>query len=245
MKIGRNGNMSNLVGAGLVPARKGDRVRSDSVLNRLMLAGRHKAGPYILLFLTSFAFASDFQISASLDRNRSRLNEQAVLALTISGSSNNLPQPQLPGLTDFQIYNAGRSQNFTWINGKASASITYNFVLTPLREGHFVIPLSGCSSGRRRHKRHRWHWTWSREMPPLSRRESRGKKARRAPPPLVDRPLSSSPARWIRRRCTSGADHLQFPSLQSRSASEPAELPASRDDRVLDGGPSSAAEFYR
>jgi len=105
-----------------------------------MLAGRHKAGPYILLFLTSFAFASDFQISASLDRNRIALNEQAVLALTISGSSNNLPQPQLPGLTDFQIYNAGRSQNFTWINGKASASITYNFVLTPLREGHFVIP---------------------------------------------------------------------------------------------------------
>jgi len=40
------------VGAGFVPARKGDRVRSDSVLNRLMLAGRHKAGPYIFVFAT-------------------------------------------------------------------------------------------------------------------------------------------------------------------------------------------------
>jgi hypothetical protein len=89
---------------------------------------------------SALLFADDFQISDSLDRNQIALNEQAVLSLTVSGSSNNLPQPQLPGLPDFQIYNAGRSQNFTWINGKASASVTYNFVLTPLKEGRFTIP---------------------------------------------------------------------------------------------------------
>jgi len=92
------------------------------------------------VLVCSSGFAADFQISASLDRNQIALNEQAVLSLTISGSGNDLPQPQLPGLVDFQIYNAGRSQNFTWINGKASSNITYNFVLTPLREGHFTIP---------------------------------------------------------------------------------------------------------
>ena len=85
-------------------------------------------------------YAADFQVSASLDRNQIALTEQAVLSLTISGSGNDLPQPQLPGLADFQIYNAGRSQNFTWVNGKASASVTYNFVLTPAKEGHFTIP---------------------------------------------------------------------------------------------------------
>ena len=92
------------------------------------------------LLVCSSVCAADFQVIASLDRNQIALNEQAVLSLTISGSGNDLPQPQLPGLTDFQIYNAGRSQNYTWINGKASASVTYNFVLTPMREGHFTIP---------------------------------------------------------------------------------------------------------
>src|SRR5260221_14747266 len=80
--------------------------------------------------LSAAAQAADFQVSASLDRNQITLNEQAVLSLTISGSGSNLPQPQLPGMADFQIYNAGRSQNYTWVNGKASASVTYNFVLT-------------------------------------------------------------------------------------------------------------------
>ncbi len=93
-----------------------------------------------LFFSCAFAYAADFQVSVSLDRNQIALNEQAVLSLTISGSGGDLPQPQLPGLSDFQIYNAGRSQNFTWINGKASASVTYNYVLTPLKEGKFMIP---------------------------------------------------------------------------------------------------------
>jgi len=87
-----------------------------------------------------FGWAADFQINAGLDKNQIALNEQAVLSLTISGSGNDLPQPQLPGLTDFQIYSAGRSQNYTWVNGKASASVTYNYVLTPLKEGKFTIP---------------------------------------------------------------------------------------------------------
>jgi len=98
------------------------------------------AGPYALLLLASVAAAADFQVSASLDKSQIALNEQAVLSLTVTGSSSDLPQLQLPPMSDFQVYNAGRSQNFTWINGKASASVTYNFVLTPLKEGHFSIP---------------------------------------------------------------------------------------------------------
>ena len=90
--------------------------------------------------LFTWARAADFQIGASLDRNQIAMNEQAVLSVTVTGSGNDLPQPQLPGMADFQVYNAGRSQSFTWINGKASASVTYNYVLTPMKEGHFTIP---------------------------------------------------------------------------------------------------------
>ncbi len=89
--------------------------------------------PFALLY------AADVQISASLDRQQVALNEQASLSVTISGSGN-LPEPQLPTFQDFQISNAGRSQNFTWVNGQASASVTYNFALLALKEGHFTIP---------------------------------------------------------------------------------------------------------
>lgn len=93
-----------------------------------------------IVLSSQFLFAADFQVSASLDRNQIALNEQAVLSLTVSGNATDLPQPELPGLTNFQISNAGKSQNFSWINGQASASVTYSYVLTPLQEGHFTIP---------------------------------------------------------------------------------------------------------
>ena len=84
--------------------------------------------------------AADFQVSAGLDHQRIALNEQAMLSLTISGAATDLPQPQMPALPDFQVYNAGRAQNYSWVNGQASASVTYNYALTPLHEGHFTIP---------------------------------------------------------------------------------------------------------
>jgi len=92
-----------------------------------------------LLLLGIFVQAADFQVSAALDRQQIALNEQAQLSVTISGSGSAVPKPQLPPLTDFQVYSAGTSQNFSWINGQASASVTYTYVLTPLKEGHFTI----------------------------------------------------------------------------------------------------------
>ncbi|MFA5975274.1 MAG: BatD family protein [Elusimicrobiota bacterium] len=90
--------------------------------------------------LLGTVFAADFQISASLDRNQIALNEQAVLSLTLSGDVSRLPTPPLPNLQDFQVSNAGTSQNFSWVNGKATSSLVYTFVLTPLKEGRFTIP---------------------------------------------------------------------------------------------------------
>src|SRR5438128_497730 len=98
-----------------------------------------------VLFLTLFVcctrvFAADIQMSASLDHQRIAMNEQAVLRVTISGNSSNLPEPQLPGLKEFQISNAGTSQNYSWVNGQTTASVTHTYVLTPQQVGQFTIP---------------------------------------------------------------------------------------------------------
>lgn len=91
--------------------------------------------------------AADFQISASLDRTQIALNEQAVLSVVVSGSGGTMPDPQIPQMPDFQVYNAGRSQNYTWVNGKASASISHSFVLTPSKVGTFTLPPVQVTSG--------------------------------------------------------------------------------------------------
>lgn len=93
-----------------------------------------------VMFVAINALAADVQVSAGFDKQQIALNEQAVLSVTVSGSASSLPEPQLPALPNFQVYNAGRAQNFSWVNGQTSASVTYSFVLTPKQEGHFDIP---------------------------------------------------------------------------------------------------------
>src|SRR6185312_12182291 len=87
------------------------------------------ASALLIFGAVRIAAAADLNVAASLDRQQVALNEQAVLSVTVSGSGSNLPEPQMPSIPDFQIYNAGRAQNFSWINGQASASVTYQYVL--------------------------------------------------------------------------------------------------------------------
>jgi hypothetical protein len=104
-----------------------------------MKTGRRFCSALGLLITASIAHA-DIQIFASLDRTQIAMTDQAILKVTVSGTTQNLPDPQLPGLADFQVSNAGASQNYSWVNGQTTASVTHNFVLSPKQVGHFTIP---------------------------------------------------------------------------------------------------------
>ncbi len=127
--------------------------RLDTVTRRLFPSPRlpaGQAGPPVsasrhwvwvaILFLQSILWGADIQISASLDRQQVAMGEQAVLSVTVSGNVSNLPAPQAPGLSEFQISNAGTSQSFSWVNGQASSSVKHTYVLTPHQIGKFTIP---------------------------------------------------------------------------------------------------------
>jgi len=79
-------------------------------------------------------------VSAEINRARVSANDQLVLSVTISGDQASLPAPQLPPIQGFSLYESGRSQNLSFINGKMTASIIYTYVLAPRSTGKFKIP---------------------------------------------------------------------------------------------------------
>jgi hypothetical protein len=82
----------------------------------------------------------DIEIHLSLDRNKIGMNETATLTMTVSGSGQqHFPEPKLPPLPQFQIFSSGSSSSIQIINGVTSRSESYNFILSPKKEGTFPV----------------------------------------------------------------------------------------------------------
>ena len=75
----------------------------------------------------------------SVDKNILNFGESLTLQIKISGDVANIPKPQLPQITGFNVYSSGTSQNYSFINGRVSSSKTFNFILSPTRPGKFTI----------------------------------------------------------------------------------------------------------
>lgn len=103
---------------------------------------RYKA---IILFIAIIFLAvqtgitQEITFSAGVDRTQVSLNEQIVLTIQISGNVQNIPQPQLPALKNFNVYASGRTQNFSFVNGQTSYTASFNYVLIPTSTGQLTI----------------------------------------------------------------------------------------------------------
>jgi hypothetical protein len=103
--------------------------------------GRHLFKSIVLsLGFTSVAFALDVQISSGLDKSQIPLNEQVLLSVTVTVVGGRVSDFQIPAIPDFQITPVGNSTNIQFVNGQASAAVTHQYALTPLREGTLTIP---------------------------------------------------------------------------------------------------------
>ncbi|HEX6791802.1 MAG TPA: BatD family protein [Candidatus Krumholzibacteria bacterium] len=85
------------------------------------------------------AFADDVTVRASIDPTTVEVGGQAMLTIEVEGKFRRSASPLLPPLDDFEKYEAGTSQNFSFVNGQVHSSITYNYILSPRREGTFKI----------------------------------------------------------------------------------------------------------
>jgi hypothetical protein len=85
------------------------------------------------------ARSSDVTVSATVDPSVVSLGSEAQLTITVQGKFRRSSEPELPPLDDFDVYDSGTSQNFSFINGQIQSSISYRYVLVPKKEGVFTI----------------------------------------------------------------------------------------------------------
>lgn len=93
-----------------------------------------------LVLLPCMAVAQDeITVGMTVSKDMIGLDEQVILSISVSGSQQNLPEPQMPNMSMFEVYSQGTSTNISIVNGRMETSVGYNYVLFPKRKGTFVI----------------------------------------------------------------------------------------------------------
>ena len=98
---------------------------------------------YYILILCALMSVSTYaqtpKLVASVSKNKLGLNQRVKIQFTINkqGADNF----QAPNFKNFQIV-SGPSQSISqsWVNGSASFSQSYNYIIKPLKKGEFLIP---------------------------------------------------------------------------------------------------------
>ena len=94
----------------------------------------------MVLMCASTVFGqADIDITVSLSRDTIGLDEQAVMQIVVSSNVDALPRPKMPTLPMFEVYSQGQSSNYSIINGKVDASVTYRYLVMPQKPGIYPI----------------------------------------------------------------------------------------------------------
>lgn len=107
------------------------------------------AVPLIWACLLGASAWADLAINAEVNKTSVALNDQIVLAITVSGPNASLPDPQMPPLPNFSVYSSGRNQSISFVNGSVASSVVHTYVLVPHFVGKGTIdPVSITVSGK-------------------------------------------------------------------------------------------------
>lgn len=67
------------------------------------------------------------------------LGESIELNISVSGPVRSIQKPQLPDLSDFDVYSSGTSSNISIVPGAMNYSTEYTYILVPRKAGKFTI----------------------------------------------------------------------------------------------------------
>jgi hypothetical protein len=97
--------------------------------------------PAALIAAALFVWAEDVQVTATVDADAIGTQDQLQFTVNISGpDSGDAEPPKLPQFQGFDVV-AGPSVStqFQWINGRASSSKGFTYVLVPQKAGHYTL----------------------------------------------------------------------------------------------------------
>ncbi len=91
-----------------------------------------------LLLIASFAYAQEAEFVASVSKNKLGVNQRLRIQFSINKQGADHFAP--PNFSNFKIV-AGPSQSISqsWVNGKASYSQSYTYIIEPTQKGEFTI----------------------------------------------------------------------------------------------------------
>lgn len=105
----------------------------------------------ILCILGSYnVWAGEVQVFGSVDKRQIQVDEEVSLTIRILGAAGNVSAPRLPVFQGFESFYTGRSSQFTFVNGKSSATVEFNYVLIPKVAGRYTLsPVEVWIEGKR------------------------------------------------------------------------------------------------
>jgi hypothetical protein len=83
--------------------------------------------------------ASDISVTAVVEPSVVSVGAEATLVVSVKGKFRKSSQPELPQIDGLTFYQAGSSQSFSIVNGQASSSLQFTYVLVAQREGRYTI----------------------------------------------------------------------------------------------------------
>ena len=103
------------------------------------------------LFVCAFVLdikAQAVEVRADVNTTTVTLAEEIKLTVYVSAPSTKIETPQMPSLPNFNIYSAGQSRQVNMVNGKVSALMQFNYILTPRFAGKttigaFIVKVAG------------------------------------------------------------------------------------------------------
>ncbi|MFH1380257.1 MAG: BatD family protein, partial [bacterium] len=103
----------------------------------------------MVAFFAGSALGQEITMSARVNRDTIVLGETLTLEVSVSGDTASIPNPTIPAMPGLSINSSGRSQNISFVNGKVSSSITFNYVIMPQSIGkHTIQPITLNAGGK-------------------------------------------------------------------------------------------------
>ena len=93
----------------------------------------------VLFIICALNLNAQVEVRAEVNTTTVTLNEEINLTVYVTAPSTDIEAPQMPSLPSFNIYSAGQSRQVNMVNGKVTARLQFNYILTPRFAGKTTI----------------------------------------------------------------------------------------------------------